>query len=101
LSSQFEQDLNPSQACSNRWLDCPTNNRVAIATVRFRFGLFLNWFGSQEGQGIAYHLLAIALALIVVVKGAGALSVDRLVYEHISALEQSLAGKKTTAALGQ
>ena len=24
----------------------------AIATVHFRFGLFLNWFGSQQGTGL-------------------------------------------------
>jgi putative oxidoreductase len=65
----------------------------AIATVHFRFGLFLNWFGNQKGHGIEYHLLAIALALVVVVKGAGAFSVDRLVYEHTSGLEQSGAGR--------
>src|ERR1700730_9506805 len=63
----------------------------AIATAHFRFGLFLNWFGNQEGHGIEYHLLAIALALVVVVKGAGAFSVDRLVYEHFSGSEQSAA----------
>jgi putative oxidoreductase len=73
----------------------------AIATVHFRFGLFLNWFGTQKGHGIEYHLLAIALALVVVVKGAGALSVDRLVYEHVSGLEHSGAGKKTMTAVGQ
>jgi putative oxidoreductase len=67
----------------------------AIATVHFRFGLFLNWFGSQEGHGIEYHLLAIALALVVVVKGAGAFSLDRLVYEHISGLDQSATGEVT------
>jgi len=60
----------------------------AIATVHFRFGLFLNWFGSQEGHGIEYHLLAIALSLVVVVKGAGAFSLDRLVHEHVSGLER-------------
>ena len=65
----------------------------AIATVHFRFGLFLNWFGNQKGHGIEYHLLAIALALVVVVKGAGAFSVDRLVYEHTSGAEQSVAGR--------
>jgi putative oxidoreductase len=53
----------------------------AIATVHFRFGLFLNWFGTQEGHGVEYHLLAIALALVVVVKGAGAFSLDHIVYE--------------------
>src|SRR5271169_704057 len=73
----------------------------AIATVHFRFGLFLNWFGTQKGHGIEFHLLAIALALVVVVKGAGALSVDRLVYEHVSGLEQPGAGKKTMTAVGQ
>ena len=62
----------------------------AIATVHFRFGLFLNWFGTQEGHGIEYHLLAIALALVVVVKGAGAFSLDHLVHEHVSGLEQSV-----------
>src|ERR1700722_13064309 len=61
----------------------------AIATVHLRFGLFLNWLGTQEGHGIEYHLLAIALALIVVVKGAGAFSLDRLVYEHFSGAERA------------
>src|ERR1700686_2328922 len=65
----------------------------AIATVHFRFGLFLNWFGNQKGHGIEYHLLALALALVVVVKGAGGFSVDRLVYKHTSRLEQSVAGR--------
>ena len=64
----------------------------AIATVHFRFGLFLNWLGSRKGNGIEYHLLAIALALVVVVKGAGAFSLDHLVYEHVSGLEQPEAG---------
>jgi putative oxidoreductase len=61
----------------------------AIATVHFRFGFFLNWFGTQEGHGIEYHLLTIALALVVVVQGAGAFSLDGLLHEHISSLEQS------------
>jgi uncharacterized membrane protein YphA (DoxX/SURF4 family) len=38
------------------------------------------------------HLLTIALALIVGVQGAGAFSLDRIVYEHASGLEQSIAG---------
>src|SRR5438270_10187010 len=66
----------------------------AIATVHFRFGLFMNWLGTQEGHGIEYHLLAITLALVVVVKGAGAFSLDRLVHEHDSGLEQSVAGNR-------
>src|SRR5579864_969152 len=65
----------------------------AIATVHFRFGLFMDWFGGQKGHGIEYHLLAIALALVVVVKGGGAFSLDGLVHQHASRLEQSVADR--------
>jgi putative oxidoreductase len=36
----------------------------------------LNWFGNQPGEGFEYHLLALALALPLAVRGGGALSVD-------------------------
>ena len=61
----------------------------AIATVHFRFGLFLNWFGGKEGHGIEYHLLPIALALVIVVNGADAFSLDRFVSEHLSMVLQA------------
>lgn len=49
----------------------------AIATVHFQHGFFMNWFGQQAGEGYEYHLLMIALAMIVMIRGSGALSVDR------------------------
>jgi putative oxidoreductase len=39
----------------------------------------MNWYGLQKGEGFEYHLLAIALAVLILVKGAGALSIDRLI----------------------
>jgi putative oxidoreductase len=39
---------------------------------------FMNWTGRQTGEGFEYHLLAIALIVSVLVRGAGALSIDRL-----------------------
>lgn len=54
----------------------------AIAMVHYRYGLFMDWHGSQKGHGIEYHLIVMALALIVIVKGAGAFSMDRLLYKH-------------------
>jgi putative oxidoreductase len=59
----------------------------AIVTVHFRFGLFLNWFGSQKGDGIEYHLLVITLALVVLVEGAGPFSLDSLLHKHGSLSE--------------
>ena len=38
---------------------------------------FMNWTGRQTGEGFEYHLLAIALIVTVLVRGAGALSLDR------------------------
>ena len=51
---------------------------VAIFTVHVRYGLFLNWFGDRKGHGYEYHLLVIALAAVIIARGAGALSLDRL-----------------------
>jgi len=55
-----------------------TNMLVAIATVHAANGFFMNWSGKQKGEGFEYHLLAIALALVVLIKGSGALSIDRM-----------------------
>lgn len=50
----------------------------AIATVHYANGFFMNWGGAQAGEGFEYHLLAIGLALVVMLRGSGAASVDRL-----------------------
>jgi len=52
------------------------NMVVAIFMVHLPNGIFMNWFGNQKGEGYEYHLLAIALCILIMVKGAGALSVD-------------------------
>jgi putative oxidoreductase len=52
---------------------------VAILTVHASNGFFMNWFGGQKGEGFEYHLLAIALAAIVVIKGAGRWSADQAI----------------------
>ena len=52
------------------------NMLVAIAMVHGRFGFFMNWSGSQKGEGFEYHLLALAMAAFLMLEGAGALSVD-------------------------
>lgn len=51
---------------------------AAIFMVHGRNGLFLNWFGDRKGHGYEYHLLAIALAAVIIARGSGAASLDRL-----------------------
>ena len=53
------------------------NMLVAIATVHHHFGLFMNWSGQQKGEGFEFHLLVLAITFLIMVRGAGALSLDR------------------------
>jgi putative oxidoreductase len=54
------------------------NMIVAIAKVHGRFGFWMNWTGTQKGEGFEYHLLLIAASAFLIIRGAGAASVDRL-----------------------
>jgi putative oxidoreductase len=51
---------------------------VAVLLVHGRYGFFMNWAGNQAGEGFEYHILVISMALLVVVRGAGAWSLDRM-----------------------
>ena len=53
------------------------NMVVAVVMVHRQFGFFANWVGNQKGEGYEYHLLAIAITFAIMIKGSGALSVDR------------------------
>jgi putative oxidoreductase len=58
-------------------LSITANMLVAIAVVHSQYGFFMNWFGTQKGEGFEFHLLAIAVAIPVILRGSGALSIDR------------------------
>ncbi len=49
---------------------------VAIITVHWPYGFFMNWFGNQKGEGFEFHLLALGIAIALIIGGAGAWSVD-------------------------
>lgn len=49
----------------------------AIATVHGPVGFFMNWSGTQAGEGYEYHLLALGLAAVLVLGGGGRLALDR------------------------
>src|SRR6202795_5161896 len=55
------------------------NMLVAIATVHRAFGFFMNWDGTQKGEGFEYHLLVLAMTAFLMIRGAGAFSVDRAI----------------------
>ena len=51
---------------------------VAVAMVHHQFGFFMNWAGTQKGEGFEFHLLAMPITVFLMIRGAGAAPVDRL-----------------------
>lgn len=47
-----------------------------ITTSHLSSGFFMNWSGSQNGEGYEYHLLFIGIFIALLVGGAGRFSVD-------------------------
>lgn len=48
----------------------------AVLLVHWPNGFFMNWMGTQAGEGFEYHLLAIGIALALVLRGGGRWSAD-------------------------
>jgi putative oxidoreductase len=61
----------------------------AIYYVTGANGFFMNWFGNQAGEGFEFHVLTIAMALAVMVRGSGALSLDRVLQRKLETLPAS------------
>jgi putative oxidoreductase len=49
-------------------------------------GFFMNWSGTQPGEGFEFHLLALALALPLAIRGGGAYSLDRVLTTESTAI---------------
>jgi len=54
----------------------------AVGLVHLENGFFMDWTGQQAGQGFEFHLLVIAMAVAVALRGSGALSVDRVLIKR-------------------
>ncbi len=50
---------------------------IIIAT-QFENGFFMNWFGTQKGEGFEYSLLLIGASIAVLVNGSGKYAIDNL-----------------------
>ena len=52
---------------------------VAVFTSHVGHGFFMNWAGSQKGEGFEFHILAAGIALVLLFAGGGRFSIDRLI----------------------
>lgn len=57
---------------------------VAVPMLHAKHGFFMNWFGNQAGEGFEYHLLVIAMAVALIIKGGGTWSVDRALTDKLN-----------------
>ena len=71
------------------------NMLVAVAMVHRQFGFFMNWAGTQKGEGFEFHLLALGITVFLIIRGAGAASVDRLLS---SPAKNSISGQRRPQA---
>jgi putative oxidoreductase len=63
----------------------------AIAMVHWQFGFFMNWGGTQGGEGFELHLLALALSVPLMFRGGGAYAIDTLLLRFIAQQQQQRA----------
>ncbi len=65
--------------CFTRVAALGVGSVMAVAmTKHLQNGFFMNWFGKQNGEGIEFFILAIGLALALIIKGSGNLSIDKV-----------------------
>jgi putative oxidoreductase len=56
----------------------------AALMVHASNGFFMNWMGTQKGEGIEYFIPVVAIALVLMIKGGGRWAVDRVIAHSFS-----------------
>ena len=52
-----------------------------IFTAHIGNGFFMNWYGTQKGEGFEYALLVIGLSIATLINGSGKYSIDNIVFK--------------------
>lgn len=51
----------------------------AALIAHTKYGFFMNWMGTQKGEGIEYFIPVVAIAVALMIKGGGSWAIDRLI----------------------
>ena len=52
-----------------------------IFTAHIGNGFFMNWYGTQKGEGFEYALLIVGLSIATVINGSGKYSIDNVIFK--------------------
>jgi putative oxidoreductase len=55
----------------------------AAGMAHAKNGFFMNWMGTQKGEGIEYFIPVLTIAIALMIKGSGSWAVDRLISRRI------------------
>ncbi len=55
---------------------------IGVFTIHLPNGFFMNWGGTQTGEGIEFFILLIGLTVISLIKGAGKAGVDSVLIKN-------------------
>jgi len=60
------------------------NMIIAVVMIHYQFGFFMNWLGNQKGEGIEFHILAVAIGIALMIRGGGKWSVDKTIADSLT-----------------
>jgi len=55
---------------------------IGVASTNLKNGFFMNWTGTQSGEGLEYFILLFGLAIIPIILGAGKAGIDSLLVKN-------------------
>jgi putative oxidoreductase len=56
----------------------------ATLMAHAKHGFFMNWMGTQKGEGIEYFIPVLAIALVLLIKGGGSWAADRVIARRVA-----------------
>jgi putative oxidoreductase len=56
---------------------------IGMASYHVDYGFHMNWSGTNAGEGFEYHVLVLAMCLMLFISGGGPLSIDRKILKQI------------------
>ena len=56
---------------------------VATFMLHVQHGFFMNWSGKQAGEGFEYHILVVAICVVLMIKGGGKWSLDGVIEKKL------------------
>ncbi|KAB2879255.1 DoxX family protein [bacterium] len=55
----------------------------AIALVHGKWGFYMNWYSERRGEGFEFHLLVLAIMIVLIIRGGGKASIDRWIARRL------------------